>query len=247
MTLEPLYVAALGVVFVAALSRSTFGFGEALISMPLLSILFTTDVAAPWVALNSITIAGAILIRDWRQVQFSGAWRLILAAWFGIPVGLLLLEEVPESLVKYVLAGVLISFGTYQLSQPSLFRLKSDRLAGVFGFLAGILGGAYNTAGPVLVIYAACRRWSPADFRATIQSFSLPTCLLIIAGHSLSGRLDADVGKYFAISVPATLTAVLLGHWLHKQFHPEAFTKWVYFLLIVLGLALMANTVLSFP
>lgn len=244
MTLDSLFVAALGVVFVAALSRSTFGFGEALISMPLLSILFSTSEAAPWVALNSITIAAAILVRDWRQVQFPGAWRLILAAWFGIPVGLLLLEKIPESLVKCLLAGVLISFGAYQLLQPGLFRLKSDRFAGVFGFLAGILGGAYNTAGPVLVIYAACRRWSPADFRATIQAFSLPTSLLIIAGHSLSGRLSVQVGWYFATSVPATLAAVLLGHWLHKQFQPEAFIKWVYFLLIVLGLALIANTIL---
>ena len=243
MTLDSLFVAALGVVFVAALSRSTFGFGEALISMPLLSILFSTSEAAPWVALNSITIAAAILVRDWRQVQFPGAWRLILAAWFGIPVGLLLLEKIPESLVKCLLAGVLISFGAYQLLQPGLFRLKSDRFAGVFGFLAGILGGAYNTAGPVLVIYAACRRWSPADFRATIQAFSLPTSLLIIAGHSLSGRLSVQVGWYFATSVPATLAAVLLGHWLHKQFQPEAFIKWVYFLLIVLGLALIANTI----
>ena len=69
MTLEPVFVAALGVVFVAALSRSTFGFGEALISMPLLSILFSTNAAAPWVALNSVTISAAILVRDWRQVQ----------------------------------------------------------------------------------------------------------------------------------------------------------------------------------
>ena len=247
MTLEPVFVGALAVVFIAALSRSTFGFGEALISMPLLSILFSTNVAAPWVALNSVTISAAILMRDWRQVQFTGAWRLILAAWVGIPVGLLLLEKIPGEVVKFLLAGVVILFGTYQLLQPGLFRLRNDRLAGIFGFLAGVLGGAYNTAGPVLVIYAASRRWKPADFRATIQAFSLPTSLLIIAGHDFTGRLTSQVWLYFAQSAPVTLTAVLLGHWVHKRVHPAAFTKWVYLLLIALGVALIVNTVLAIP
>ena len=247
MTLEPVFVAALGVVFVAALSRSTFGFGEALISMPLLSILFSTNAAAPWVALNSVTISAAILVRDWRQVQFTGAWRLILAAWVGIPVGLLLLDRIDEEAVKLLLAAVVILFGIYQLAQPGLFRLRDDRFAGFFGFLAGILGGAYNTAGPVLVIYAASRRWRPADFRATIQAFSLPTSLLIIAGHGFTGRLNAQVWWYFAQSAPVTLSAVLLGHWLHKRVRPEAFAKWVYLLLIALGIALIANTILAVP
>ena len=44
-------------------------------------------------------------------------------------------------------------------------------LRSTFGFFAGILGGAYNTNGPPVVIYGSLRKWSPATFRATLQGY----------------------------------------------------------------------------
>ena len=46
------------IVFIATLIRSTFGFGEALVAVPLLAFFIPLEVAAPLAVLVSITIAG---------------------------------------------------------------------------------------------------------------------------------------------------------------------------------------------
>src|SRR4051812_22947500 len=100
----------LGVVFVATLIRSAFGFGEALVAVPLLALQIPVEVATPLAVLLSITVAAVILLEDWRRVHLGGAGRLVLSTLFGTPIGLLLLTTAPEVVVKAGLAVVIIGF-----------------------------------------------------------------------------------------------------------------------------------------
>ena len=51
------------ILFIATLIRSVFGFGEALIAVPLLALMMPVEVAAPLAVLVSITIAFLNAIR----------------------------------------------------------------------------------------------------------------------------------------------------------------------------------------
>ena len=65
MTPDIWYVAA--IVFLATLVRSTFGFGDALVAMPLLTLLVVPmEVATPIVAVASAVVAIWVSIQDWR-------------------------------------------------------------------------------------------------------------------------------------------------------------------------------------
>src|SRR5262245_4066571 len=103
------------VVFVATLIRSAFGFGEALIAVPLLALRIPVEVAAPLAVLVSITVAAVIIVQDWRKIHFHSAGWLVLSTLFGIPLGLAMLIRVNEHLVKGILAVVIISFSIYSL------------------------------------------------------------------------------------------------------------------------------------
>ena len=70
----------LAVVFVATVIRSAFGFGEALIAVPLLAFVIPVTVAAPLAVLFSITVAGIVVAQDWRHVHFASAWRPVVVA-----------------------------------------------------------------------------------------------------------------------------------------------------------------------
>ena len=240
MTIE-IAVIPLTVIFVACLVRSTFGFGEALVGMPILTMMLGVRVAAPLIALLSITIAAGILVRDWRSVQWSSAWRLVVSSLVGIPIGLYLLTSVPEAAVKVVLAIVMITFSAYCLARPGRIKLHSDFAAPLFGFAAGILGGAYNTQGAPLVIYGSLRQWPAEKFRATLQSFFIPTSVVIVAGHAIGGRVTDDVVRLYALSLPLALVALLLGGWLSRRVMAQHFVGWLYVVLIVIGLLLLGN------
>src|SRR5437588_12575981 len=104
-----LVVWVLAVVFLATLIRSAFGFGEALIAVPLLALLMPVEVAAPLAVLVSITVAVVIVVEDWEKVHFRSAWRLVVSTLFGIPLRLLLLTAVPSLVLKAVLGVVIMA------------------------------------------------------------------------------------------------------------------------------------------
>ncbi len=243
MTFDPLTGTVVLILFGSTLVRSTFGFGDALIAMPLLSMAVGVKTASPLVALVAVIIAVTIVFRDWRDIQLKSAATLVIAACFGLPIGLVYLSQVNEQIIDAVLAGLIITFSLYSLFRPRLIQFRDDRWAWLFGFCAGILGGAYNTHGPPLAIYGTIRGWSPSHFRATLQGYFLPAGTLVAIGHMLDGNVSSKVQHYFVWSIPAVVVAMLFGRFLSRRIRNETFMKSVYYLLIVVGLGLMVKAV----
>lgn len=233
----------LGVIFLATLIRSAFGFGEALVSVPLLALLIPVKVAVPLAVLMSVIVAAVILIHDWRKVHFQSAWRLVLATLIGIPFGLWLLRSVEENIVKAILATVIISFSTYCLWRRTRLELHNDKPAWIFGFFAGILGGAYGMNGPPLVIYGALRRWTPEHFRATLQGYFLPASFLGLAGYWWEGLVVSDVTRLFILSLPGALAAIFLGRVVNRRLGAGAFVYVVHIGLIMVGFTLLVQSI----
>jgi uncharacterized membrane protein YfcA len=233
----------LAVIFLATVIRSSFGFGEALVAVPLLALLIPVEVAAPLAVLVSITVAGIIVLQDWHKVHLHSAWRLVVSTLFGIPLGLLLLTAVAEPVVKATLAVVIIAFSLYSLISRASFELKNDRLAWLFGFSAGVLGGAYGMNGPPLVIYGALRRWSPEHFRATLQGYFLPASLVGMAGYWLAGLWVPAVTRYYVLSLPLAVTAIFLGRMVNQRLRGRSFLRYVHVGLILVGTMLLIQSV----
>jgi hypothetical protein len=235
----------LAVVGLAMLVRGTFGFGDALVGMPLLLLLVGIDVAAPLVALLSLTLAAMVLWQDWRNVHLRDAAALVISALAGIVIGMLFLARANEAVVTAGLGSVIVLFAGYVLLHPEFKGLQTERTAPLFGLVAGILSGAYNAPGPPLVLYGALRRWSAAKFRATAQAFFFPTAATVVAGHGIAGRLTANVLTFYAASLPLVVVCVIVGRRLNARFRAEAFTRALYLLLILLGTTLIAKAVWS--
>jgi len=231
-----------GVIFFATLIRSTFGFGEALVGVPLLAFLLPVEVAAPVAVLASITVAGIIMLQDWRKIHVQSAGILVLSTLVGIPLGLLLLTRVAEPVVKAVLAVVIIVFSTYCLIQRTPPALQNDRLAWLFGFGGGIMGGAYGMNAPPLVVYGALRGWTPEYFRATLQGYFLPASTLGMLGYWLAGLWVPAVTNYYLVSLPGIVVATLLGRVINHRLSVERFVATIHIGLILIGLLLLLQS-----
>lgn len=162
--------------FIATLIRSAFGFGEALVAVPLLAFCIPLEIAAPLAVLVSITIAGIVVVQDWKHIHLHSTGWLVFSTLFGIPLGLLLLTSSHQRIVKGALGIIILGFSIYSLAGRAPLELKRDNRAWLLacGFCAGVLGGAYGMNGPPLVIYGAMRRWSAQHFRATLQGYFCP-------------------------------------------------------------------------
>jgi uncharacterized membrane protein YfcA len=233
----------MAVLFLATFIRSAFGFGEALVAVPLLALIMPVELAVPLAVLASITVAGMIVAQDWRKIHARSAWQLVVSTFFGIPLGLWLLVTVPGAVVKTILAVVIIAFSGYSLIHRRPFALKDDRLAWLFGFAAGILGGAYGMNGPPLVVYGTLRGWSPQHFRATLQGYFLPASLVGMVGYGLAGLWVPAVTRYYLLSLPAVAAAVVLGRAANHRMDARTFLVYVHAGLIAIGTLLLSQAV----
>src|SRR5579864_5195153 len=115
-----------GVLFLASAIRSSLGFGEALVSVPLMALVLPVDVAAPLAVLVSITIALIVVVEDWKHVHVRSAAWLVVSTIAGIPLGLWMLKSVPEMVVKVILGLVIIGFSMHALLGRSYRSLAND-------------------------------------------------------------------------------------------------------------------------
>lgn len=242
---DPITLRVLLIVFVATLIRSTFGFGEALIAVPLLALSIPIRIAAPLAVLLSITVALVVVIQDWRKIHLRSTGWMLAPTFFGIPLGIALLTSVHQNAVKAVLALVIMTFSAYFLLSKRLPELHSDKHSWLLGcgFFAGVLGGAYGLNGPPLVVYGTMRRWSPQHFRATLQGYFLPASIVAMAGYWYKGLWTPAVTHYFLISLWVVLPTIFLGRVVNRRLSGEVFLKYIYGALLCVGMVLLVEAI----
>jgi hypothetical protein len=231
----------LSILMISSLVRSTFGFGDALISMPLLTLVIGIKTASPLVALISLANASAIVASSWRFIDLRSAIKLLIGSMIGIPLGMFFLIHSPEQVIKTFLGIILILFALYRFLNPKLPLLSNDKWGYLFGFVAGLLGGAYNTNGPPAVIYGTLRQWSPGNFRSTLQGFLLPANCMIVFGHGLGGLWNAQVFNLFLAGVPIVLFGTMFGNYIIRKLAPHKFTNTLHSILLLLGIFMVYN------
>jgi hypothetical protein len=233
------------VIFVATLIRSVFGFGEALIAVPLLALRLPVKTAAPLAVLVSVTVALIIVLQDWNHVEFRSAGWLLASTVVGIPIGVLLLARGNHRVVTAGLGIVILLFALHALTRRHVHELRADNLPWLLGcgFCAGVLGGAFGMNGPPLAIYGGMRRWSAQRFRATLQGYFLPASALGMIGYFLAGLWRSEVTRYFLLSLPGAVVAVLLGGFLNRKLRGDVFVKYVYTGLVAIGSVLLVQAI----
>jgi uncharacterized membrane protein YfcA len=228
-----------GAVFASVLMQTLTGFGSAMVAMALLPYWVGLLVAAPLVALIATTMEVIVLLY-WREALDLRAIRQLSAgAVLGVPIGVLALRQVDAAILLPVLGAVIIGYAFYALMRWHLPRLEASGWAYGAGWMAGILGGAYNVTGPPVIVYGHCRRWSPAEFKANLQAFFILADVLVIAGHAIAGNLTRAVWENYLLALPAIALGVLAGLALERFIPPDAFRRTALAVLIALGARLL--------
>lgn len=228
-----------GLMFVYTFVGVVAGFGGALTTMPLITMLIPVRMAAPIsVVVGTATAIYAATI-DRKSVDWKSAITLIVASFVGIPIGIYVLKYAPDYYMKGGLGIFLVIYSLYSLIAPKLPVVDKGWLAWPMGLLAGGLGAAFSTNGPPVVLYGVLRNLAPSAFRGTLNAFFAVNNIGIVGGMLTGGIMTGDIIKIVVLSIPVMLAGWLCGNWVHKRIPKEKFQKLVYILLIVSGAMLL--------
>lgn len=227
------------IIFLAILIHSLAGFGFALILMPLLSDQMGLGVSAPLVALIGLVVHLILIVLYRHALQLGEIRRLTVASLLTIPLGVWALPRIDEAYALGGLGLIIAGYALYGLAGRRLPRLTGSGWAYCFGALGGLLGGAFNTAGPAVIAYGDCRRWSPAAFRGNLQGYFLVIGVVVILTHVEAGNYDGMIGRYALIALPAIGLGIWSGTQLDPYLDPSRFRRLTLLLLLVLGFRLL--------
>lgn len=147
-----------------ALVRTVFGFGEALVTMPLLALVgFNIESSTALIGILGLLVALPATFKYHTKIDFAVVRRLVFGSLFGVPVGIALIKYVDRSLVLHLFGLFLICYGAYSLikvlrQRPTQAHLKANGWDYVAGIISGALGSAFNSHGVPVVIYGTLKK-----------------------------------------------------------------------------------------
>lgn len=219
------WVGALAVVFFAAFVRGVAGFGFALVSAPILLLLWSPKSV---VAINLLLGIPSALIQ-WRYASREVDLRKILplaaGSLFGIPLGVYIIKEIAPSALKVLIGGV-----TVFLAIPLILGLgvafRRERLASsAFGFLGGILASSTSLGGPPVVLFVHNQNWRKEVIYSGLAVYFLFVCVCSIGAFLISGLIDVEVVVGAVSLLPALLVGLGLGIVVFSRVDAELFRR----------------------
>jgi uncharacterized membrane protein YfcA len=199
------------IIFAGALLQGLAGFGGALVAMPFILLYAEPAWAAPVVVLcYTINRIPALFVLR-KNLMWDHSLLLLAAAVPGAFLGTHLLKSLEPGFIMKVLGTILILFSVYKILSPGLKFAFSRVWALPTGFLSGILGGAFGTDGPPVVVYAALQPWAKEQVVGMLQSFFLFANFIIVVSYGYHGLLTASVFGVSAVAVPFAIAGILLG------------------------------------
>lgn len=232
----------------ASFMHGAAGFGGALVSMPIYTLLIPLEMATPLQATHGVMMTAILFYRMRAEADLKDAAGMILGSVVGLPFGIYLLRNVDAAYLLKPLGALLVFQAVYALflapapleeDRPETHH--SARRAGswIAGFFGGLFGGAFAANGPPVVLYAVIQRWPKDHFRATLQPFFLASNLMICIGLGAGGLITLPVLTLSALVIPAALLGLWLGFRTGSRINPEPFRRAVLVIVLLLGLSLL--------
>lgn len=219
---------------VAACVQVLAGFGFALLCMPIMTLAIPVQKA---VVVSTLLSAVTTSWQSWfmrKDAEGQLVRRLTIAAYVGMPLGMVILEVVSDTGLKIAL-GVSVLIATLLLARRIDLRHVGVGLDASAGFLSGVLSTSLSTNGPPLVFDLQARHLDAARFRATISAVFALCNVGALALFIYRGKITGEGLHASAVALPAWLVGQLIGWPLRKHVHGERFRVMVLVLLALAG------------
>ena len=229
------------IIFVAFFIRSLTGFGSALVSIPLLALLFDLKFAVPLEALLEVGISILLMSKVYKAISKTTLVPLIMGTIIGSLLGTYILYSFANVFLKRMLGVAIILFALSLLLEKTSNAIKSvssgwGLLAGAIG---GVFGGLFGTSGPPFVMYLTYKLKQKDVLRASLVGLFTIDYTWRVGVFATTGLLTMEIFKFALILTPALVLGTILGHKTHFKINETRFRQIIAAILIISGILLL--------
>lgn len=234
------------IILAASITQGLTGFGFALVSVPILSMILPFDQVVPIVVSLSLLLNSLMLVSLFRYVEIKKIWLLIVSSFIGIPIGGFILLAV-QSYVLQIIVGILILAFSIILLLRITYPIRKEYLAyPTTGIISGLLNSSISASGPPLVLFLSNQGKEKNVFKANLACFGCVLNITTLILFSFNGVLNGKVIHYTLFMLVAMVVGTVIGMGLASKVREEGFKKIVVYLLMVSSLWSILDGIINF-
>jgi len=226
----------------ALFARGFTGFGSSLIMTPLLMLFLDSKAAVTAAALTQVPVGFWIAFDSRSSINKSYLKLLLPPSILGIFVGSFALVNFDSDLLKRVFGAITVIFAIRIMLVLREGSVPGKRwplgIGYLVGALSGVLGGAFGTSGPPVIVYLEKQVNRKDVLRATLLAYFLATDSLRLISYALAKLITWHVFLISLAMIPAALIGGYLGARLSTNVDEGTFRLVVGTLLFATGVLL---------
>ncbi|MBT8201996.1 MAG: sulfite exporter TauE/SafE family protein [Acidimicrobiia bacterium] len=241
MPVDPwILLIAFAITVAAGLVQGTIGFGLAVVSVPLLSLL-DRDLAPVPQLLIALPLAVAMVWREWRHLDLSGVGWVLTGRLPGALLGVFLLKVVSETALD-VLIGGLVLVGVAIVASGVVIRL-SPVTKFAAGVASGTMGLVASIGGPPLALLY--RDVAGGRLRSSLNAIFAIGIIVSITIRVLAGEITGDDIRVGVVLLPAAFVGLWLSRFFTDQIEGAALKNAVLAVSALAAAGLLVRSVLG--
>ncbi len=234
------------IIALAGFTQGLTGFGSALVSVPLLSLIVGAQTAVPIAGIFGWLVTLPIVWKMRHSIQRQTGLILFAGSIPASFVGAKLLATMPSQYILLTMGIVLVASSLHSLrSTKPLFKKTSVPVTVGAGFTSGVLGASVGESGPPVIAYTSMQPWTADQTKSTLAFFFMLQMIGANVSFWNEGLITEDVLSFVMSAMPAFvigLTGGMIGyHLLHK--HKIDYHRIVHIFLLIIGCMLVFKNV----
>ena len=185
----------LGAMFFGAVVLGTISFGLGTVAMPFLLLILLPQDAVVIVHAMIILTTGLTVMQTWRHLRLGETWPFLVAGLPPVPVGVYLLHEFNPSVLRIIVALVVLVTAVMSLFSIQLPGARRPWTAPVYGCVTTFLVTAFAVGAPLGALYAIAQDWSRDTIRGTLALYFLLAAVLAMIAVLVVGAGERDDGR----------------------------------------------------
>ena len=227
--------------FLAYTVKGLIGFGNPLISAPLLSMGLNNIIITPGTLLTDIPINGYISWKNRKKLQPRRTLPLLAAVICGIIPGAFLLRVSLPWVLKTILGVVVLLLGVEMATRPRHTKATVKDTAALrllVAFCSGVTGGLFGI-NMFLTAYLQRTAKDYDEFKGSICLLFVGDNLTRLVVYLIGGMINREILYFAAISAAAALLSMLVAGWLGKYLDEKKLMKAAIVLFIAGGVSII--------
>lgn len=229
----------------AFIIKGLVGFGDPLVSTPLLSLRLPNSTITPGIAPVSLVMNARVVWKNRKSFSLPIVLPISICVLLGIIPGTFLLRYGSPAVLKLILGIVIMFLGVEMLTRDSAAkRMPNAAVRNVISFISGITAGLF---GINLLFLAYLERVSEnrEEFRTNVCFVFLLECIFRIILYAANGMFTKESLLLSAAALPGAFLGIKIGSVLDRRVNDRLSHRFIIYIFIIGGISTFFYALMS--